>query len=152
MEKVSVNQEALGFVSDRATVAIRAHYQEFEPNTAVSAYHAFDYSNPQSESPFQTTMRVSPASKKQINIGELQWGKVMLVLCNEPIRTNAQLSPQLHEASLSNTISFTNADGIEVARLRPRHACVIEFPFPVFVQSATATALLSVTAYPVITE
>jgi hypothetical protein len=152
MQKVTLHQEAKGFASDRATVIIRTHYQEFEPNTTASSFHAFDYSNPQSVSPFQTTMRISPSAAKPLNIGEAEWGKVLLILSNDPIRTNAQISQQLQKASESNTITLTNADGVVVGRLRPRHACVIEFPFPVFAQSANATALLSVTAYPIIDE
>lgn len=150
MQKVTLNAEAKGFNSDRATITIRGHYQEFEPNQTASVYHAFDYSNPRSESPFQMTMRVSPATPKQLNIGEAEWGKVLLILSNDPIKTNAQISPQLQKASESNTITLTNADGVVVGRLRPRHACAIEFPFPVFAQAATATALLSVTAYPIV--
>lgn len=150
MEKVSINAEGKDFNNDRATVIIRTHYQEFEPNQATSTYHAYDYSNPQSASPFQHSMRVNPSARKPINIGELEWGKVMLVLCNEPIKTNAQIAKELQKTASQNIISITNADGLEVAQLRPRHACVIEFPFPVFVQAANSTALLSITAYPIL--
>jgi hypothetical protein len=152
MEKVSINAEAKGFNNDRATVIIRTHYQEFEPNQATSTYHAYDYSNPQAASAFQHTMRINPSARKPINIGDLEWGKVLLVLSNDPIRTNAQIAKELQKAQEQNIISLTNADGIEVARIRPRHACVVEFPFPVFAQSSVSTALLSVTAYPILDQ
>jgi hypothetical protein len=150
MEKVSINAEAKGFNNDRATLIIRTHYQEFEPNQATSTYHAYDYSNPQSASPHQATMRINPSTRKPINIGELEWGKTILILSNEPIRTNAQIAKELQKIQEQNIISLTNADGLEVARLRPRHACVIEFPFPVFAHASVSTALLSVTAYPIL--
>jgi hypothetical protein len=152
MQKISMNQEAKGFTNDRATVIIRGHYQEFVPNQTASVFHAFDYTNPQSEAPFQFTMRLSPADRKLINIGDLEWGKTLLILSNEPPALGSQITTKLQGNAISNIISLTNEDGIEVARIRPRHACAIEFPFPVYAKPLFHTALLSVTAFPIIDQ
>ena len=149
MEKVSVNAENKEWTNDRATLVIRAHYQEFEPSNLTSAYHAFDYVNPWAESPFQTTMKVNPSSRQPLNLGHLEPHKALLVLSHEKPKLTKDAPDTLISAMESNTITITNADGLVVGKLRPRHAFVVEYPFPVFVQATTATALLSVTAFPI---
>jgi hypothetical protein len=149
MEKVSINSEDAAWTQDRATVIIRAHYQEFEPNNMTSAYHAYDFQNPHADSPFQTTMKVGPSSRVPLNIGHLDPATTLLVLSHEKAKTTKAGGEILKEAMESNIINITNVDGLLVGKLKCRHAFVVEYPFPVFVQSTKATALLSVTAFPV---
>lgn len=149
MEKVSLNPQAVAVNSDRATVVIRATYQEFDPSNSTSAYHGFDFLNPAAESPFQTTMKISPSERKPLNIGHLEWGRVMLVLSNDKPKTSKDTPEDLRKAIELNTITLTNADGDVVGILRPRRASVVEYPFAVYAQSSNATALLSITAFPV---
>lgn len=149
MEKVSINAEGKEWTNDRATVIVRAHYQEFEPSNLTSAYHAFDYVNPWAEAPFQTTMKVNPSSRLALNLGHLDPTKSLLVLSHEKAKLAKDAPSTLISAMESNTITITNADGLVVGKLRPRYAFVVEYPFPVFVQATTATALLSVTAFPI---
>lgn len=149
MEKVSLNPQAVAVNSDRATIVIRATYQEFDPPNSTSAYHGFDFLNPAAESPYQVSMKVSPSERRPLNIGHLEWGRVMLVLSNDKPKTTKDIPKDLRKAIETNTITITNANGDVVGILRPRRASVVEYPFPVFVQSSSATALLSITAFPV---
>lgn len=150
MEKVTINpQDTASVGNDRATVVVRATYQEFDLSNETTAYHGFDFLNPESESPFQTTMKISPSERKPLNIGHLEWGRVMLVLSNDKPRTAKDTPEDLRKAIELNTITLTNADGDVVGILRPRRASVVEYPFAVYAQSSNATALLSITAFPV---
>lgn len=150
MEKVSLNSETVTEVNnDRCTIIIRGTYQEYEPSNTTSVYHGFDFLNPAAETPFQTSMKVSPSERKPLNIGHLEWGRVCLVLSNEKPKMVKEAPEDLRKAVEMNTITLTNADGAVVGILRPRRASVVEYPFPVFVQSSNATALLGITAFPV---
>lgn len=150
MQNITVHPQLVNKVdSDRATIVIRASYQEVDPPAVTPVYHAFDFLNPASESPWQTAMRVSPGERKAVNIGHLEWGRCMLVMATQSPKVSPDASEDLKKAMESNTITITNADGVVVGILRPRRATVVEYPFPVFVQSSKATALLNITAFPV---
>jgi len=149
MEKVSLNPQSVVVNSDRCTVIIRATYQEYDPSNSTSAYHGFDFLNPAAESPYQVSIKVNPSERKPLPIGHLEWGRVMLILSNDKPRTTKDTPEDLRKAIESNTITITNAEGDVVGILRPRRSSVVEYPFPVFVQASNATALLSITAFPV---
>ena len=151
MEKVTINtagDPAAG--QDRATIVIRATYQEFETAQTTSAYHAFDFLNKGEESAIQHTMKIGPGQATPIYIGQLEWGKVCLILAQEKPRLGKDTSKDLQKAIDSNIIRLTDANGTLVGILRSNRASVVEYPFPVFAQSTHATSLLSVTAFPVI--
>jgi len=147
--KDTLQQERAGFNNDRCTTVIKVHYQEFEPNNVTVASHAYDWTNDQAAIPWQTTQRVGPSSRVPLNLGHLEGQSCMLVLSHDFPKLPPDVAKALQEAMRKNTIRLTNADGLEVAILRPRRACLIEFSFPVFAQSTDATALLSITAIPV---
>jgi hypothetical protein len=149
MEKVSLNPQSVEVNSDRATIVIQATYQEFDPSNQMAAYHGFDWINPAAETPFQTAQKISPSERSPLNIGHLEWGRVILVLSNDKPRTAKTIPEDLRKAIELNTITLTNADGQVVGIIRPRRASVVEYPFPVFAQANNASALLSITAFPV---
>lgn len=149
MERQSINPEAKGFQNDRATVVIKGHYQEFETTQATSVSHAYDFTNHESAVAFQTIQKVSPSSKVELNIGPNEWGKCMLILSHDPIKVSKDTPDAMKKAMESNKITLTNADGTVVGILRHRRASVVEYPFAVYAQSDSATALLSITVYPV---
>jgi len=150
MQNITIENQSTGNVNqDRVTVVIRATYQEFDPPNVASVFHAYDFLNPAPESPWQTAMRVSPGERKAVNIGHLEWGRSMLIMATQSPKIAPGTSEDLKKAMESNTITITNADGVVVGILRPRRATVVEYPFPVFVQSSKATALLNITAFPV---
>lgn len=150
MQNITIANEAASSIQkDRATIVIRAAYQEFDPPNVASVFHAYDFLNPAPESPWQTAMRVSPGERKAVNIGHLEWGRCMLIMATQLPKIAPGTSEDLKKIMESNTITITNADGVVVGILRPRRATVVEYPFPVFVQSSKATALLNITAFPV---
>jgi hypothetical protein len=150
MERVSINEEAKGFINDRATVVIQAHYQEFDPPQMASLQHAFDYTNPAAAAAHMKTQKVHVSQRTPIDIGECEWGECLLILSHEAAAINKAAPDALRLAMQSNKIILTNTEGEIVGILRHRFASVVEYPFPVFVQATNATALLSVTAYPII--
>ena len=150
MERQTVNQEAKGFTNDRATVIIKGHYQEFETSLATSVSHAFDFTNPITAQAFSTIQKINPSGPVLLNIGQCDWDACMLILSHDPVKLAKDAPADLKKAMESNKITLTNADGAIVGILRHRRACVVEYPFPVYAQADSATALLSITVYPVI--
>lgn len=148
MEKISLNPEG-DYSNDRATIVLRATFQEYETNQHTSCDHAFDYTSNASVSPYQRTIRVNPSERKLLDLGELNGKIVYMVLSHDIPRVAKEGTSALQEAMKSNRISITNADGVLLAIIRPRIAIAVEYPFPVYVQSDTATTLLTVTAFPV---
>jgi len=148
-EKQTLQSDKTGFMGDRATIIVRAHYQEYETNELTTAQHAFDFVNDASDSAWQTSQRVSPSKATPLNIGHLDPGSCILTLSHEVPKMTSSVDAILQNALKRNTIRITNADGVQVGILRPRRAMVVEYGFPVFVQSSDATALLSITAFPV---
>jgi hypothetical protein len=151
---IQINQEKAGFSNDRCTVVVKVHYQEYNPPIATAASHAYDFTNPAAETPFQTVMRVSPSEAKPLNLGHIEAGKAMLALSHDipKVVADQQSSEALKEAMTRNIITLTDAEGRVVGILRPRHCCLVEYPFAVFAQASHATAMLSITAIPVTYE
>jgi hypothetical protein len=149
MEINTLNQEAKGFSNDRATIIINGRYEEYAVSSMKSVTHAFDYTNPQEAEAFQTAQKISPSNAVELNIGPCEWGKCMLILSHDPVKIAKDSPDALKEAMALNKITLTNADGVVVGILRHRRASVVEYPFPVFAKAESATALLSITAYPV---
>jgi hypothetical protein len=149
MERQSINPEAKGFRNDRATVIIKGHYQEFETTQATSVSHAYDFTNHEAAVAFQTIQKINPSAPVELNIGPNEWGKCMLILSHDPVKVGKDAPEALKNTMASNKIILTNADGVVVGILRHRRASVVEYPFPVFAQAESTTALLSITVYPV---
>lgn len=148
-EKQTLQSDKSGFVGDRATIIIRSHYQEYDAPNLTVAQHAFDFVNDQSDSAWQTSQRISPSQQAPLNIGHLDPSSCILTLSHDAPKMTSEAEKVLQNALKRNTIRITNADGVLVGILRPRRAMVVEYGFPVFVQSSDATALLSITAIPV---
>ena len=148
-EKQSLQSDKSGFAGDRATIIVRSHYQEYDTDNVVVAQHAFDFVNDAAESAWQTTQKVSPSQAAPLNIGHLDPSSCILTLSHDAPKMTSEAEKVLHNALKRNTIRITNAAGEQVGILRPRRAAVVEYGFPVFVQSSDATALLSITAIPV---
>ena len=150
--KETLQSDPKGFVNDRATIIIKAHYQEFDPPMNTVATHSFDFVNDKADSSFQTTQKISPSKRVLLNLGHLADGSCMLVLSHDIPRISADSPDMLKEAMQRNIITLTNEAGAVVGLLRPRRASVVEYPFPVYAVSSEATALLSITAIPVHNE
>ena len=152
--EIQINQEKAGFSNDRCTVVVKIHYQEYNPPIATAASHAYDFTNPAAEAPFQTVMRVSPSEAKPLNLGHITPGKALLTLSHDipKVVADSAAGTALKEAMALNVITLTDADGRVVGILRPRHCCLVEYPFEVFAQASHATAMLSITAIPVTYE
>ena len=148
-EKQTLQSDKAGFIGDRATIIIRAHYQEYESNNLTVAQHAFDFVNDEVDSAWQTSQRISPSKPTPLNLGHLDPGSCILTLSHDVPKMNSETESILQNALKRNTIRLTNADGVLVGILRPRRAMVVEYSFPVFAQASDATALLSITAFPV---
>jgi hypothetical protein len=148
-EKQTMQSDKAGFVGDRATIIIRSHYQEHDTRNLTVAQHAFDFVNDQSDSAWQTSQRVSPSQRAPLNIGHLDPSSCILTLSQDAPKMTSEAEKVLQNALKRNTIRITNAEGVQVGLIRPRRAMVVEYGFPVFVQSSDATALLSITAIPV---
>jgi hypothetical protein len=145
----SVNPSQIGASGDRATFITKAVYQEYATSRAVSVTHAYDFINEQEESAWQTIQRISPSQTQPLNLGHLDGTYPILVLSHDLPKLAPNTPDILKNAQEANAITLTNSDGVVVGLLRAKRAMVVEYSFPVFAKSTTATTLLSITAIPV---
>jgi hypothetical protein len=133
---------------DRATVVVMGTYQA-ATGEVTYIKHAFDYLRQGDVLPVQTQPRVNPGPPKPIYIGDLDPANTLLVLTHNKVKLHGkEQADLLAKAQAANIIIITNADGVELARIRPERSIICEFPGPVFAHSTSSTALLQVTAFP----
>ena len=105
---------------------------------------AFDRTLPAPFSPTRKYQKVSPQTRKPLDIGDCEWGKVSLVLQH----SEAKMGNSLLELQKSNIIRIFNAAGDEIAFLPPNEGCTFNPSGPLFVESTVATAILQILAMP----
>lgn len=135
--------------ADRATVRLSVHYQEYDsPTTHLTV--AYDRTVPAENKPHQIFQRVG-FEPVEIDIGRLSWGSVELALMHHKAKLGKiAASPAVAEAQNENRILLLDAELKEIGFLLPDHASLFYFSKPIFVKSTHTTALLHVTALPLL--
>lgn len=133
---------------DRFTVVLSAHFLEWDTGTATDVRWAYDRLSPTGNGTcYQAVLRSNPGDKKEIVLpqGPISSHEILL---GHKLPQLAHPDPLLEEQQKLNVIEIWDSEKV-IALLQPNRMVFGQFKGPLYYVSTRATALLSVTAFPV---